>query len=342
LPTGPISPPSAPRSTTPQRGSHLTRHLLAFARRQPLQPRETDVNGLVIDTAKLLGLTLGEHIEIESMLQDDAWPAMVDPSQLSTALLNLALNARDAMSNGGRLMLETSNATIDQSVGRTHSELRPGGYIVVSVSDTGSGVPAAIRDRIFEPFFTTKAAGKGTGLGLSMVYGFVKQSNGHVSIYSEVDHGTTVKLYLPRCDGQARVVAAGTSTAVHVGTETILVVEDDALVRSYVVAQLASLGYTVLSAGSGAEALALIDQGAEFDLLFTDVIMPGMNGRQLVEELAKRRSGLRVLYTSGYTEHAIVHHGRLDPGVALLNKPYRKVDLAQKIREVLAAASRTA
>jgi CheY-like chemotaxis protein len=208
------------------------------------------------------------------------------------------------------------------------------------VSDTGTGIPAVIRDRVFEPFFTTKGAGKGSGLGLSMVYGFVKQSNGHVNIYSEVGHGTTVRLYLPRCEAAERAVADVAPIAVQGGTETILVVEDDALVRNYVVAQLASLGYRTLSAASGAEALALVDQGAEFDLLFTDVIMPGMNGRQLVQELTRRRSPLRVLYTSGYTQHVIVTHGRLDPGVALLAKPYRKADLAQKIREVLGPAPR--
>ena len=207
---------------------------------------------------------------------------------------------------------------------------------MVAVSDTGAGIPMAIREKVFEPFFTTKEVGKGTGLGLSMVYGFVKQSGGHLKIYSEEGHGTTVKLYLPRVQEGKAVVVEAAPAAVPRGSETILVVEDDDMVRNHVVALLHSLGYTTISAGGAAEALALVDQGVKFDLLFTDVIMPGMNGRQLAEELARRRPSLRVLYTSGYTENAIVHHGRLDPGVALLNKPYRKADLAQKIREVLA------
>jgi signal transduction histidine kinase len=326
------------------RGADLTQQLLAFARRQPLQPHETDINGLLIDTARLLRPTLGEHIEIESMLHDDAWRIMVDRSQLSTAVINLALNARDAMPGGGKLVVETANVVLDEAYARANPEVVPGPYVMVAVSDSGSGIPAAIREKVFEPFFTTKGVGKGTGLGLSMVYGFVKQSGGHIKIDSEEGQGTTIKLYLPRVHQEAATSSGQEAAAIaQGGSETILVVEDDALVRGYVVAQLQSLGHRTLAAGSGVEALAIVDGGAEFDLLFTDVIMPGgMNGRQLAEEVAKRRPFVKVLYTSGYAENALLHHGRLDPGVVLLNKPYRKSELARKVREVLTAPRQAA
>jgi CheY-like chemotaxis protein len=319
------------------RGADLTQGLLAFARKQPLQPREIDVNVLVGDTAKLLRPTLGDHIEIEARLEPAAWRALVDPSQLSTALLNLALNARDAMAEGGKLTLETGNVFLDESYVRMNPDIRPGPYVMIAVSDTGSGMPAAVLTKVFEPFFTTKETGKGTGLGLSMVYGFVKQSGGHIKIYSEEGHGTSIKIYIPRSGEQADTTAEGLPAPSPArGNETILVVEDDPLVRNYVVAQLTSLGYETIAAGNANEALRVIDDGARFDLLFTDVIMPGgLNGRQLADEVVKRRGAIKVLYTSGYTEDAIVHHGRLDPGVALLNKPYRKLDLARKVREVL-------
>jgi len=318
------------------RGADLTRQLLAFARKQPLQPRETDINALILDTARLLRPTLGEQIEIESMLDDDAWPAMIDRTQLSTALLNLALNARDAMANGGKLTFETANVILDEVYAHANAEVKPGSYVMIAVSDSGVGIPAALREKVFDPFFTTKEIGKGTGLGLSMVYGFVKQSGGHIKIYSEEGHGTTIKLYLPRSGEEAKMEEAVPLPPVEGGHETILVVEDDVLVRNYVIAQLESLGYAVIAAASGAEALAFVDRETRFDLLFTDIVMPGgMNGRELADEVARRRPGTKVLYTSGYTEEAIVHHGRLDPDVALLNKPYRKAELARKIREVL-------
>jgi PAS domain S-box-containing protein len=320
------------------RGAALTQQLLAFARRQPLQPRTTDINALVVETVKMLRPTLGERIEIESMLEDDAWPVDVDPSQLGTALLNLAVNARDAMPDGGMLTLETGNVVLDESYAAANSDVAPGPYVLIAVSDSGTGIPAEIRDKVFEPFFTTKDVGKGTGLGLSMVYGFVKQSGGHIKIYSEDNHGTSVKLYLPRAAAQADQPAEAPIATFSGGYECILVVEDDALVRKYVIAQLESLGYATIAAADAVEALRLIEQGAKIDLLFTDVIMPGtMNGRQLAHAILARRPGVKVLYTSGYTENAIIHHGRLDPGVALLNKPYRKTDLARKIREVLDA-----
>jgi PAS domain S-box-containing protein len=319
------------------RGAELTQHLLAFARRQPLQPQETDLNTLIIDTAKLLRPTLGAQIEIESVFGDETCLATVDPNQLATAILNLAINARDAMPNGGKLILETGSVTLDENYSRMHSEVRPGRYALIAVSDTGSGIPADILDKVFEPFFTSKEPGKGTGLGLSMVYGFVKQSAGHIKIYSEEGHGTTIKIYLPPGSGASLAPEAAPAATIEGGNETILVVEDDKLVRDYVLTQLHSLGYVTRDAANAAEALAIVETGEKFDLLFTDVIMPGgMNGRQLADEIAKQRPGLRVLFTSGYTENAIIHHGRLDAGVLLLAKPYRKSDMAGMIRNALA------
>ncbi len=323
------------------RGAELTGHLLAFARKQPLQPRETDVNKLVGEAAKLLRPTLGEHIEIETKFEAVAWSALVDPTQLTTAILNLAVNARDAMPNGGKVMLETANVVLDEDYAAANSEVVPGPYVMIAVSDTGAGIPAAIRDKVFEPFFSTKGVGKGTGLGLSMVYGFVKQSGGHIKIYSETGSGTTIKLYLRQADAQADqqpeppvALPAGS------GSERILLVEDDPLVRTSVTAQLESLGYRTIAVANAAEALAVIDRGAPFDLLFTDVIMPGaMDGRQLADEAVRRRPGTKVLFTSGYTERAIIHHGRLDPGVLLLAKPHRKSDLARMLRLALKSSA---
>jgi signal transduction histidine kinase/CheY-like chemotaxis protein len=321
------------------RGADLTQHLLAFSRRQPLQPRSIDVNALVIDAARLLRPTLGEQIEIESMLAHDSAPALIDPSQLSTAILNLALNARDAMPNGGKLTLETRNVVLDENYAGMNSEVSPGSYVMIAVSDSGEGIPASLLEKVFEPFFTTKDVGKGSGLGLSMVYGFVKQSNGHVKIYSEEGHGTTVKLYLPQAAGGAPTLAADSGiSGIEHGDESILIVEDDALVREYVVTQISGLGYQTQAASNAAEALVIIDGSQRIDLLFTDVIIPGgMNGRQLAIEALTRRQGLKILYTSGYTENAIVHHGRLDAGVLLLPKPYLRSDLARMIRTALAS-----
>lgn len=326
-----------------ERGADLTRHLLAFARRQPLQPREIDVNTLILTASKLLRPTLGEQIEIETLLAEDPWLAFVDPNQLTTAILNLALNARDAMPGGGKLMIETINSYLDDSYASQHNEVIPGEYVLIAISDSGTGIPSHLLDKVFEPFFTTKDVGKGTGLGLSMVYGFVKQSEGHIKIYSEEGHGTTIKLYLPRSSepalGQPSVAPPEKAIG---GNELILVVEDDVLVRNYVVTQVRSLGYRTLSAANAEEALSAIREDPTIDLLFTDVIMPGlMNGRQLVDEVRKLRSDFKVLYTSGYTENAIVHHGRLDAGVLLLAKPYRKADLARMIRLALAGKEAT-
>ena len=318
------------------RGADLTQHLLAFARKQPLEPKVTDVNTLIIDTAKLLQRTLGEQVEIESVFEDETCPAIVDPNQLATAILNLALNARDAMPDGGKLIIETGFVILDENYARMHSDVRPGRYAIIAVSDTGTGIPAAMLDKVFNPFFTSKGPGKGTGLGLSMVYGFVKQSAGHIMIYSEEGHGTTIKMYLPPAMGALPPAEPALASAVEGGHETILVVEDDKLVRDYVLAQLHSLGYVTLDAANATEALVLVRTGHAFDLLFTDVIMPGMNGRQLADEILKVRPSLRVLFTSGYTENAIIHHGRLDEGVLLLAKPYRKSDMAIMIRKALA------
>jgi signal transduction histidine kinase len=323
-----------------QRGAELTQHLLAFARKQALHPRAIDTNELVISTAKLLRPTLGENIEIESMLDENAWPALVDPGQLTTAIVNLAVNARDAMPNGGKLTLETGNVHLDEAYAETHRDVSPGAYAMVAVSDNGTGIPAAIRDKVFDPFFTTKEVGKGTGLGLSMVYGFVKQSGGHIKIYCEDGHGTCIRIYLPRAAGpDVETIDVAVVAPALGGTEKILVVEDDAMVRNYVMTHLVGLGYRAIPAANADEALVLIDQGIEFDLLFTDIIMSGnKNGRDLADEVVRRRPEVRVLYTSGYTQSAIVHNGRLDPGVLLLTKPYRRSDLAQMIRVALNGA----
>ena len=320
-----------------ERGASLTKHLLAFARRQPLQPREIDVNTLIFETIKLLRPTLGEQIQINPLLAENASPALVDPNQLTTAILNLSLNARDAMPSGGKLVIETGNVYLDDDYAAMNRDVTIGHYVMIAVSDTGTGIPAANLERVFDPFFTTKEVGKGTGLGLSMVFGFVKQSNGHIKIYSEEGHGTTVKIYLPRAAGLSDTpLESLASTRIAVGNETILVVEDDALVRRYVITQIESLGYKTLEASKASEALDIIDRPNHIDLLFTDVIMPGpMNGRQLVDVALVRRPGLKTLFTSGYTENAIVHHGRLDTGVLLLAKPYRKSDLARMIRQAI-------
>jgi PAS domain S-box-containing protein len=318
------------------RGADLTQHLLAFARRQPLQPRETDINLLLVDTAKLLRPTLGEHVEIESVLKDEACVAIVDPNQLATAVINLALNSRDAMPNGGKLTLETGLAYLDEAYASVNDDVRPGPYVMIAVSDTGYGIPSTILDRVFDPFFTSKGPGKGTGLGLSMVYGFIKQSAGHIKVYSEEGQGTTIRMYLPPGTGSSPDLQPDSDHELEGGNEAILVVEDDRLVRDYVLTQLHSLGYATLNAANAAEALAIAGRNTPFDLLFTDVIMPGsMNGRQLADAILAQKPNLKVLFTSGYTEDAVIHHGRLDFGVLLLAKPYRKADLARMIRRAL-------
>jgi signal transduction histidine kinase/CheY-like chemotaxis protein len=320
------------------RGADLTQRLLAFARKQPLQPREVDVNSLVIEASHLLRPTLGEQIEVHMVLADDASHALIDPSQLTNAILNLALNARDAMEGGGKLTIETSNVVLDDSYAGMNADVAAGNYVMVAVTDSGHGIPAAILNNVFEPFFTTKDVDKGSGLGLSMVYGFVKQSHGHIKIYSEDGLGTTVRIYLPQATGAAQPAELESASSIEGGHETILIVEDDDLVRTFVIGQIQSLGYRTLAAVNAKEALAVVDGPQEIDLLFTDMIMPGsMNGRQLADEALRRRPALRILFTSGYSNEAIIHHGHLDPGVLLLAKPYRKSDLAQMIRSALVA-----
>ena len=321
-----------------ERGASLTRSLLAFARRQPLEPRSIDVNQLLLHMENLLHRALGEHIECRFVLGREIWPAMIDPAQLETAILNLALNARDAMPGGGRLTVETASVHLDEVYAAQNDDVEPGDYVMVAVADSGSGMSKEILARAFEPFYTTKDVGKGTGLGLSMVYGFVKQTGGHIKIYSEVGEGTSVKLYLPRSSlPLADMSRAGTALPRGCG-ETILAVEDDDLVRAHVAAELTALGYEVLTAHSGVDALQVLRSDAKIDLLFSDVVMPGgISGPQLAEQALRLRPGLRVLYTSGYTENTVIHQGRVDPGVQLLNKPYRRQDLAVKLRAVLQA-----
>jgi len=322
------------------RGADLTHRLLAFARRQALEPKVTQVNTLLAEMEPLLRRTLGFHTELEIVQGGGLWPCLIDPSQLETALINLCLNARDAMAAGGRLTLETANAHLNQDYADEHTEVAAGQYVRIAVTDSGQGMTPETMAQVFEPFFTTKESGRGTGLGLSMVYGFVKQSGGHIKLYSEVGQGTTVKLYLPRSyqAQEPNVPTPSNESAVVGGTETILVVEDDEMVRQHVEQQLQSLGYQVITARSGGEALQALYRAPHVDLLFTDVMMPGgMNGAQLAQAAQQLQPTLKVLYTSGYTENAIVHQGRLDPGLHLLAKPYRLQDLARMVRVALSS-----
>lgn len=319
------------------RGAELTHRLLAFARRQALEPRVVDINELVDNLNNMLRRTLLENIDIEIIEQPDTWKAYVDPGQLESVLLNLCINAKDAMSGGGKLTIETANVELDEVYAANNSEVAPGCYAMIAVSDIGGGIAPECLDRVFDPFFTTKEKGKGTGLGLSMAYGFAKQSQGHIKIYSEPGHGTTVKLYLPRAtrpDEKADFVIEKDHDLR--GNEKILVVEDNDLVRSHAETQLGEYGYKVLTASNGHEAIEILKNNDDIQLLFTDVIMSGgMNGRELAEMAKRIRPRMKILYTSGYTENAIVHHGRLDQGVNLLQKPYQRRDLARKVRHVL-------
>lgn len=323
-----------------ERGAHLTRGLLAFARRQPLAPQAMDINSVVGSTLELLERTLGADIDIELLMAEGLPLALVDPAQLGSALLNLALNARAAMPQGGRLIIQTLQSHFDESEAAAIRDLNPGNYIVLAVSDTGSGIAPEHMERLFEPFFTTRPRGKGTGLGLPMVHGFVKQIGGHVAVYSEPGEGTTVRLYLPVADKDAAPVAAGLPDEIAFGQgETILLVEDDDLVRENARDLLERLGYRVLSASNGPEAMAIAEDHADIDLLLTDIIMPGgMNGRQLAEALTVTRPELPVLYASAYTENVIADKGLLKPGFDLLVKPYRRAQLAQALRKLLDAA----
>jgi signal transduction histidine kinase len=323
-----------------QRAATLTQRLLAFSRRQPLDPKPVDANKLVAGMSDLLRRTLGETVMLETVLGGGLWRTQADPNQLENAILNLAVNARDAMPDGGRLTIETANARLDDAYVEALAEpVAAGQYVLVAVSDTGTGMDQATMEKVFEPFFTTKEVGKGTGLGLSQVYGFVRQSNGHVRIYSELGEGTTIKIYLPRLigsDKDAAELSAKSPAVVRGAGETILVVEDEPDLRAYTTEALCDLGYRVLEAADGREALEIVHKHPEIQLLFTDVVLRGgMNGRAIADEVARRRPGLPVLFTTGYTSNAIVHHGRLDPGMHLIGKPFTYAELAAKVRRML-------
>ena len=319
------------------RGSKLATQLLAFARRQPLEPRVVNVGRLIKGMDELLRRAIGEEIEVETVVGGGLWNSLIDPDQLENAILNLAINARDAMNGEGRLTIEASNAFLDDEYVRHYDDLIAGQYVMIAVTDTGIGIPSDILERVYEPFFTTKAEGKGTGLGLAMVYGFLKQSGGHVKIYSEIGAGTTVKLYFPREMAIEDTLVSATSGDIKGGEETVLVVEDDDEVREVAVSMLSDLGYRVVKARDAVAALAIVDSGIPIDLIFTDVMMPGtLRSPELARKAKERLPNVAVLFTSGYTQNAIVHGGRLDPGVELLAKPYTREALARKIRHVLA------
>ncbi|MCM2443331.1 response regulator [Agrobacterium vitis] len=319
------------------RGSKLASQLLAFGRRQPLAPKVVSPARLIRNMDEMLRRALGESIEIETVIAGGLWNTLIDSANLENALLNLAINARDAMDGQGKLTIEAGNAFLDDGYARSHVDVSAGQYVMLAVTDTGSGMSAEVLEKAFDPFFSTKPEGKGTGLGLSMVYGFVKQSGGHIKIYSELGQGTTIKLYLPRSSQSEDVLVNIDMGPIVGGTETILVAEDDNAVRETVMATLSDLGYRVLQAPDAQSALAIIESGMAIDLLFTDVVMPGnLKSTELARKAVERLPQLGVLFTSGYTENSIVHAGRLDPGVELLSKPYTREALARKLRAVFA------
>jgi CheY-like chemotaxis protein/nitrogen-specific signal transduction histidine kinase len=325
-----------------ERAAVLTGQLLAFSRRQPLEPRPVDVNKLIAGMSDLLHRTLSEQVEVETVLAGRLWPTLADANQLESAILNLAVNARDAMPDGGKLTIETANAYLDEAYVASEEDVRAGQFVVVAVSDTGIGMSPEVIGKAFDPFFTTKDIGEGTGLGLSQVYGFIKQSGGHAKIYSEVGQGTTIKLYLPRLlsAAVAEEEPSFERPRPRGGAEIILVVEDESDVRSFVVEMLRELGYEVIEAADGAAALAALAAHPDISLLFTDVGLPGeLNGRQLADRASRLRPDLKILYTTGYARNAIVHQGRLDPGVELLGKPFTYAALANRIRALLDAGS---
>jgi len=320
-----------------ERAAALTHRLLAFARQQPLEPKPVDLNQMIAGMSDLLRSTLGEQIRIEAVSAAGLWMTNVDSHQLESALLNIAINGRDAMPDGGKLTIETANAYLDDAYAKRHVEVTAGQYVMVAITDTGAGMPPDVAQRAFDPFFTTKPTGKGTGLGLSQVYGFVKQSHGHIKIYSEIDAGTTIKLYLPRLAGKVEAIEQPAPQPAVVGKreDVILVVEDDPLMRRLTVESLSELGYSVLDSEGAAGALAILDKRPDVKLLFTDVVMPEVNGKKLAEEALKRRPDLKVIFTTGYTQNAVVHGGVLDAGVNFLSKPFALDHLASKVRAVL-------
>jgi len=319
------------------RASSLTNRLLAFSRQQTLSPVSTDVTLLINEFEEILRRTLGETVDMRIASDPELWTATIDQHQFENALLNLAINARDAMSRGGGLTIETTNITLDAIYAAQFDDVIQGDYVQVAVTDTGSGIAPDIQDKVFDPFFTTKGVGEGSGLGLSMVYGFAKQSKGHVTIYSEVDHGTSIKLYMPRSNVDA-TQASSDNDALDFdrGSERILIVEDDAEVRKIPANILRKQGYNVVEADNGAAAIEHLNDGEAFDLIFTDLILPGgMNGVEIAEEARRIQPGIKVLYTTGYAETSVAHHGRLDPGKTLVNKPYRRAELLEKVRSTL-------
>jgi signal transduction histidine kinase len=326
--------------TGAERAAQLTQRLLAFARRQPLNPRAIDPNKLIVSMSDLLTRTLGENIELETIGGAGLWNVEADASELEASVLNLAVNARDAMPNGGKLTIETSNAYLDEEYCRHHANVKPGQYVLIAVTDNGTGMSIETVDKAFEPFFTTKETGKGTGLGLSQVYGFTKQSGGHVKIYSEPGEGTSIKLYLPRYDGDEAVVAAPEGSSERGNGEIILIVEDDEGVRQYAAEILRDLNYQIIEAKDAASAVRLLDADKKFDLLLTDVVLPGKNGRELANEVERRRPGTKIIFMTGYSRNAIVHQGRLDPGIELIPKPLIEGVLARRIRQVLDAPAK--
>jgi PAS domain S-box-containing protein len=320
------------------RAAGLTGQLLAFGRKQVMQPRLLDLNASVAEMEKMLRRVISEDIEMRLALTSDPVCVSADPTQIEQVLMNIVLNARDAMPDGGQLTIETGRATLDEAYAARHVGVTPGDYAVLSVSDTGQGMDAETQVRLFEPFFTTKEQGKGTGLGLATAYGIVKQSGGNIWAYSEIGIGTTIKVYLPRTESEApRPLRASAETPASVrGTETVLVVEDESAVRQLVSGVLRRCGYTVIVADDGFDALRASEaQNVKIDLLLTDVVMPGMSGRRLADRLAAQRPGLRILYMSGYTEHAIIHHGVLDAGTDFIEKPFTPDQLARKVRKAL-------
>ena len=324
------------------RAASLTQRLLAFSRRQPLEPRALDANRLVQGMADLLYSSLGESISVEVVSGSGLWQILADPNQLETAILNLAVNARDAMPGGGKLTIETTNAFLDETYTFSYKDVMPGQYVMIAVSDTGTGMTKEVLSKAFDPFFTTKEVGQGTGLGLSQVYGFIKQSGGHVKIYSEVDRGTTIKLYLPRLVTAAALDDRKEIDFVHDASAkgTVLLVEDEEDVRQFTTQVLRELGYQVTAASNGMSALAALETMKQLDLLFTDIGLPdGMNGRQLADEVTRRRPGLRVLFTTGYARNAIIHDGRLDPGVEVIVKPFTQASLGRKLEKLLSIPS---